>query len=402
MARTGHADLPLHYGTVPSWLARRMASLGRAITESIVLEYGRPAFISRLSDPFWFQSFGAVLGMDWHSSGITTSVMGPLKRSLNPIAHDLGIYLCGGRGRHSRKTPDELLRVGEKTGLNGKELGQYSRLSAKIDNTAVQDGFNIYLHNFVVTKEGEWAVVQQGMNGDSGYARRYHWNSQKMTDFLKDPHAAVCGINQGAILNLVHNTADKTRDKTLEVAKEHPTKMITEIKQMKLPSHHDVRIKDVDLRRLGAVIALAHDQDISKFENLLLLEGCGPRTLQSLVLVSEVIHGTPSRFEDPARFSFAHGGKDGYPFPVPTKVYDEVIENLNTSVAKAKIGNTDKQKALKKLHQLSKNIEKTFTPDPKKFDQLIEKEWRESHKYGGRTVFGKVEEPMTPQLNLFK
>jgi len=196
MARTGHADLPLHHGKVPEWLASRMATLGRAITESIVQEYGRSTFIQRISDPFWFQSFGAVMGMDWHSSGITTSVMGALKRSLNPISKDLGIYVCGGRGRHSRKTPEELLRVGETTGLNGKELGDYSRLSAKIDNTAVQDGFNIYLHNFLVTKDGEWAVVQQGMNGDSGYARRYHWNSQLMDGFLNDPHAAVCGQNQ--------------------------------------------------------------------------------------------------------------------------------------------------------------------------------------------------------------
>lgn len=401
MARTGHADLPLHHGRVPEWLASRMAKLGRAITESIVLEYGRSSFIQKLSDPFWFQSFGAVLGMDWHSSGITTSVMGALKRSLNPIAHDLGIYICGGRGRYSRKTPSELLQVGDRTGLDGHQLSRYSRLSAKIDNTAVQDGFSIYLHNFVVTKDGEWAVIQQGMNDQSGYARRYHWNSNAIGDLLNNPHAAVCGINQGSILNLVHDTAIETRIKTVEVSKVHPSKMIPEIKQMRLPAHHDVRLKDVDLRRLGAVIALAYESDITEFESLLMLEGCGPRTLQSLVLVSEVIHGTPSRFEDPARFSFAHGGKDGHPFPVPTKVYDEVIEHLNTAVGKAKIGISAKQKAIKKLHALSKKMEKDFSPQPEKFEQLIEKEWRDSHKYGGMTVDGPVLQPTSSQLALF-
>ena len=408
MSKTGYADLPLHYGRVPPWLANRMASLGGKIVQTIVQDYGKKEVLKRLSDPFWFQSFGAVLGMDWHSSGITTSVMGALKKSVNPLSHELGIHICGGRGRHSRKTPVELRRLSEKTGINGDELVQCSRLSAKIDSTAVQDGFQVYLHNFIVTDDGEWAVVQQGMNDKNGYARRYHWYSENMKSFLNDPHSAVCGLNQGKIINMVHTDAANTREMTIDVATEHPTKMIQEIKKITLPPNHDVQIKDVDLKRLGAVIALAHESEIEDFESLLLVNGLGPRTLQSLVLVSEVIHGTPSRFSDPARFSFAHGGKDGHPFPVPSKVYDEVIDFMSQTVDKSKIEYTDKQKALKKLHELAKRVEKNFTPDESKFDKWIEEEKRNSEKYGGRTVFDdrspaikRVSKPENGQLKLF-
>jgi len=381
-----HADLPLHYGRVPKWLAARMSQLGRAIIESIVIEYGRSEAIKRISDPLWFQSFGAVLGMDWHSSGITTSVVGALKRGLNPIAKDLGIYVCGGRGKYSRATPRELYQVADKTGLDGKALARNSRLTAKIDNTAIQDGFQIYLHSFIVTADGEWTVVQQGMNEGSGYARRYHWHSTAFESFIKDPHTSICGKNQGLILNLTDHQADKTQTGIINIANQHPTKMIQEIAKIKMPAHHDVQPKDVDLKRLGSVIALAYEKDLQDFESLLLLKGLGPRTLQSLTLVSEVIHGTPSRFQDPARFSFAHGGKDGHPFPVPTKVYDESIATLRHAVNKAKIGHTDKQKALKSLHENAKRIEKSFVPNDR-LDDLIEKEWEMSNTLGGRTVF---------------
>ncbi|WP_235298658.1 DUF763 domain-containing protein [Portibacter marinus] len=387
MGKTGHADLPLHYGRVPQWLADRMQALGGAITESILIEYGRTEFLKRISDPFWFQSFGAVLGMDWHSSGITTSVMGALKRAVTPRSREWGLFVCGGRGRHSRKTPTELLAVGERTGLDGQLLGRHSRLTAKVDSTAVQDGFNIYLHNFIVSADGDWAVVQQGMNDDSGMARRYHWNSMALQSFINDPHAEVMGDHQGLILNMVHHDAQPTQTGLLEIAAEHPERMMKEIRKVLLPMHHEVRAKDVNLKRLGATIALAHESDIKDFESLLLTKGLGPRTLQSMVLVSEVIHGTPSRFEDPARFSFAHEGKDGHPFPVPLKVYDETIDFLNKSVDKAKIGLTDKQKAFKKLHAMSKALEEIIVPDPSKFEQWIEKERKESHLYGGRTVF---------------
>ncbi len=395
-----HADLPLHYGKVPKWLSSRMTVLGRAIIESIVIEYGRNEVLNRLSDPLWFQSFGAALGMDWHSSGITTSVVGALKRGLNPIAKDLGIYVCGGRGKQSRATPKELYEVADKTGLNGAELAKNSRLTAKIDNTAIQDGFQIYLHSFIVTEDGEWTVVQQGMNDANGYARRYHWHSNAFKSFIENPHTSICGKNQGLILNLTDSKADKTQSGIINVANQHPTKMIQEIAKIRMPAHHDVKSKDLDLKRLGSIIALAYEKDLQDFESLLLLEGLGPRTLQSLALVSEIIHGTPSRFQDPARFSFAHGGKDGHPFPVPTKVYDETISTLRHAVSRAKIGHTDKQKALKSLHENAIQIEKTFIPNDN-FDKLIEKEWSESNLLGGRTVFDSLSR-LDNQQNKFK
>lgn len=404
MNRSGHADLPLHYGTVPPWLASRMAKLGRAITESILIEYGSQTFIQRMSDPLWFQSLGAVMGMDWHSSGITTSVVGALKKAINPISDELGLYVCGGRGKYSRQTPGELVKVAMKTGLNGDELVRSSKLSAKVDNTAIQDGFSIYLHSFFLAKDGEWAVVQQGMNEGTGYARRYHWHSKAFQDFLKEPHTSVIGHNQGEILNLTAKEADKTKSGILEMTKEKPNVISREAQRYVLmPSHHDVRAEDIDLKRLGSTLALAHETDIGNFEELLLLKGVGPRTLQSLTLVSEVIHGTPSRFSDPARFSFAHGGKDGHPFPVPLKTYDETLNILRTGLEKAKIGHSDKLKAVKSLSQISERLEKSFSPNAN-FEEVIAKERDESYKYGGMTVKGPAKKPrnkVPQQMELF-
>ena len=402
---SNYADLPLHYGRVPSWLSTRMAKLGGAIIESIVLEYGKAEVLKRLSDPLWFQSFGAVLGMDWHSSGITTSVVGALKRSLNPIAKELGIYVCGGRGKHSKNTPRELYEIGEKTGLDADRLIRSSRLCAKIDNSVVQDGFQIYLHSFIVTDEGDWAIVQQGMNTSNRYARRYHWHSKQLQSYLENPHTSVCGQNQGLILNLTDKKADKTRASILDITQQHPTRMMEEIAKIRMPAHHDVKAKDINLKRLGSVLALSQDIELQDFETLLLMKGVGPRTIQSLTLVSEVIYGTPSRFEDPARYSFAHGGKDGHPFPVPTKVYDKTISTLRTAVEKAKIGHSDRQLALKKLHEQAQKIEGTFVPN-NNFEKLIEKEWTESNLLGGRTVFDKKDAVWKPikksgQLSLF-
>lgn len=399
-SNTRHADLPLHYGRVPVWLAERMSLLGGAIIESVVHEYGKSEVLARLSDPLWFQAFGAVLGMDWHSSGITTSVMGALKRALNPRFEDLGIFICGGRGKYSRQTPDELLRLSDRTGLNGTELVKYSRLSAKVDNTAIQDGFQVYLHTFIVTKEGEWAVVQQGMNETSAMARRYHWHSKHLKAFLEEPHTFIYGQNQGEILNLTDTHANTTKAGILNIVKEPPGQMLPEIRKIIMPSHHDVRKEDVNLKRLGSILALAYDIELRDFESFLMLEGVCPRTIQSLTMVSEVIHGTPSRFTDPARFSFAHGGKDGHPFPVPLKVYDETINVLQTSIEKAKLGHTDKQKAIKNLTIAAQSLEKKFEPDTDLFDKVITRERNESYKYGGRTVFGKAKQPTT-QLRLF-
>ena len=396
-SHTGFADLPLHGGRVPVWLAQRMSKLGGAIVEAIAEDYGKSEVLKRLSDPFWFQSFGCVLGMDWHSSGITTSVMGALRKSLNPISKQLGIYVCGGRGKYSRQTPDELLKVADKTGLNGEELVHASKLSAKVDNTAVQDGFQLYLHSFIVSDEGEWAVVQQGMNGAIGTARRYHWHSAQLKSFIEEPHTFIYGENRGMILNLTDIQADKTRDAVLELSKEKTTTLLSEITKLTMPAHHDVREKDVNLKRLGAVLAVAHERNPQNFESLLLLQGLGPRTLQSLVLVSEVIHGTPSRFQDPARFSFAHGGKDGHPFPVPTKVYDETIHELRGALDKSKVDQSEKKDAIRNLHKVAAMIEQNFQPN-KNFNRVIEKERTESWKYGGRTVKGKS---LPPQLTLF-
>ena len=403
MKRSGSADLPLHYGYVPKWLYERMAKLGLAITESIVGEYGKKEFLSRMSDPFWFQSFGAVMGMDWHSSGITTSVMGALKRAVNPHSKELGIYICGGKGKFSKEAPRELIGVGEQTGLNADELVRHSKLSAKVDNTAIQDGFQLYTHNFIVSNEGDWSVVQQGMREGDSMARRYHWHSALVHSFVEEPHAAVCGTNQGEILNLTAIEAGQSRNGILSISQEKPELMMQEIQQLVMPAHHDVRSKDVDLRRLGSILWVAHEAQPKDFEELLLLEGVGPRTVQSLALVSEVIHGTPSRFKDPARFSFAHGGKDGHPFPVPTKTYDEVISTLQKAVHKTKIGQTEKADALKKLHALAARAEKDFTPIDN-LQQVIEKEISESWKYGGKTVFGDAKPPRRSkgvQLRLF-
>jgi hypothetical protein len=341
MKRSGTADLPLHGGHVPAWLAGRMVKLGTAISEAIILQHGRSELLTRLSDPFWFQALGSVMGMDWHSSGITTSVLGALKRGLNPRSHELGVYVCGGRGRHSRKTPDELRTLAERTGLDGPDLIRTSRLTAKIDNNAIADGLQLYLHSFIVTAEGEWAVVQQGLNDASGLARRYHWHSPAVRDFTAEPHTAIVGEHRGVIMNLVDRQALPAQQAMLAIAHEHPDTTLQEARRLVVPRHHEVRAENVDLKRLGAVLAAAYESDPRDFASLLLMENLGPRTLQSLALIAEVVHGTPARFSDPARFSFAHGGKDGHPFPVPVKTYDESISVLRRALDSAKLGEAE-------------------------------------------------------------
>jgi uncharacterized protein len=335
------------------------------------------------------------MGMDWHSSGITTSVMGALKHAINPHSNELGIYICGGKGKFSKETPSELLKIAHATGLNGNELVRCSKLSAKVDNTVIQDGFQLYTHNFIVSNTGEWTVVQQGMHAGDKTARRYHWHSDNLTSFVEEPHTAIYGINKGDILNLTAAEANTARDGILNIAHEEPVRMIGHIQELLMPGHHDVKLKDVDVKRLGTILWLAHDTQPKDFEELLLLQGVGPRTVQSLALVSEVIHGTPSRFKDPARFSFAHGGKDGHPFPVPLRVYDETIHQLQNAVHKAKIGNADKAQAIKKLHEIAVRAENDFIADNsnENFERLIQKERDESWKYGGKTVSGDARPP---------
>jgi hypothetical protein len=412
--RSGSADLPLHGGRVPPWLAERMVRLGAVISEAIVLEYGRDELMRRLAHPFWFQAFGAVMGMDWHSSGITTSVIGALKRGLAPLSRELGVHVCGGRGKHSRKTPAELLAVAEGAGLDGEGLGRASRLVAKVDSAAVQDGFQLYLHGFFVTDDGLWTVVQQGMNGEARQARRYHWLSEGLSSFVDEPHAAIDGPAQGVIVNLADHRAEASRRGQLDLLSTlGPDGVTAEIARIDgrtpappdpqlplphlvMPARHDVRSADVVGRRLHAALAAAADRGPQDFADLLLVPGVGARTVQSLALVAEVVHGAPYRFSDPARFSFAHGGKDGHPFPVPITVYDETIRVLKSAVHKARLGHGETLAAIRRLDEQARRLERTA--DGPGFEALVGEERARSHTYAGRTVSGWAKPPEQPDL----
>jgi hypothetical protein len=405
--RAGSADLPLHGGRVPAWLGQRMARLGAVICEAIVHHYGRDELLVRLSHPFWFQSFGAVMGMDWHSSGITTSVIGALKRGLAPLSGELGVHVCGGRGKHSRKTPQELMALADRIGFDGEALTRASRLVAKIDSAAVQDGFDLYLHGFFVADDGKWTVVQQGMNGDIGQARRYHWRSQGLTSFVDAPHSAIDGPEQGEIINLVDRRAERSRGAQLDLLVGlGPDRIVDEyagltqapktlmgtpaaqplLPHLIMPAHHDVRPKDVFLRRLHGTLAAAAESGPADFPELLLTPGVGARTVQSLAMVAEVVHGAPYRFQDPARFSLAHGGKDRHPYPVPIKVYDETIGVLKSAMRKAKLGQGEELEALKRLDAQARLLERSATGPS--FEAFVAGERASSPSLGGRSVFG--------------
>jgi hypothetical protein len=410
-----------------------MARLGRIIVEAIVLHSGRAALLERLSHPFWFQSLGCVMGMDWHSSGITTSVLGALKRGLRPVEDELGIYVCGGRGRHSRETPHELLLVGERTGLPGDVLARTSRLVAKVDSCAVQDGFDLYLHGFIVAADGRWTVVQQGMNPSLKTARRYHWLSEGLKDFVDEPHAAIDGEPLGEIVNLADHRASTSRRAQLELVAAGPDRFVGAMRtlpaerparspspsqavlpHLQMPHHHDVRADDVILRRLHGTIAAAQERAPVDYADLLLTPGLGARTVRSLAMVAEVIHGAPCRFTDPARFSLAHGGKDAHPYPVPLKVYDQTLSVLRQAVSAARLGNTEKMDALRRLDEQSRALEPVSSGPG--FDAFVANEWQHSASYGGMSVFGPASKlpprprtaprprssaPTTPQLRLF-
>ncbi|HMA48583.1 MAG TPA: DUF763 domain-containing protein [Magnetospirillaceae bacterium] len=397
--RAGTASLPLHYGRVPAWLATRMARLSAVVTESVIHHYGRDEFLRRLSNPFWFQSFGAVMGMDWHSSGITTSVLGAMKKGLGPLSAELGLHVCGGRGRHSRATPAELVSIGGRVGFDGGDLAQASRLVAKVDSAAIQDGYDLYLHGFIVADDGKWVVVQQGMNGETRLARRYHWLSEGLESFVDAPHAAIDGENQGNIINLTDRRAGASRKAQTDLLRDlGPDGITDEVARLTgkpsqpaqlhldLPDHHDVRAGDVMLRRLHGTLAAAAEQGPKDFADLLLVPGVGARTVQSLAMVAEVIHGAPCRFADPARFSLAHGGKDRHPYPVPIRVYDETLRVMKAAVEAAKLGQDDKLFALKRLDDQSRRLEATATGPS--FDAFVAEERRRSPDYGGRSVFG--------------
>ena len=403
--RSGSADLPLHNGRVPAWLAQRMARLGAVIAEAIVHHYGRDEFLRRLAHPFWFQSFGAVMGMDWHSSGITTSVIGALKRGLAPLSAELGLHVCGGRGRHSRETPRELVTLGERIGFDGAALAKASRLVAKVDSAAVQDGFDLYLHGFFVADDGKWVVVQQGMNGESRLARRYHWLSETMASFVEAPHAAIDGVGQGVIVNLTDRRAEASRLGQLDLLRRlGPDGIVGEVVALRqqsapaptprqhllphlvMPAHHDVREKDVMMRRLHGALAAAADRGPADFAGLLLVPGVGARTVHSLAMVAEIVHGAPCRFADPARFSLAHGGKDRHPYPVPLKVLDKTIGILKSAMEEAKLGNDERLAAIRRLDDQTRRLERHATGPS--FPDFVATERRRSPEYGGRSVFG--------------
>jgi uncharacterized protein len=401
--RSGTADLPLHGGRVPPWLADRMTRLGAVIAQAIVHHYGRQELLRRLASPFWFQSFGAVMGMDWHSSGITTSVIGALKRGLTPLEGELGIRVCGGRGKHSRKTPAELIAIGERVGIDGAELARVSRLVAKVDSAAVQDGFDLYLHGFIVCDDGQWTIVQQGMNDGKRQARRYHWLSEGLTSFVDDPHSAIEGKGQGTIVNLADKRAQKSRSAQLELlASLGPDGLARELARTEapdvaaepepllphliMPARHDVCAEDIVPRRLHAALAAAADRGPKDFPDLLLTPGVGAHTVQALAMVAEVVHGTPCRFSDPARFSLAHGGKDRHPYPVPLKVYDETIGVLKSAVRKAKLSREEELGAIRRLDEQARRLESAANGPS--LETIVSQEIVNSRSYGGRSVFG--------------
>jgi hypothetical protein len=409
--RAGSADLPLHGGRVPPWLGERMTRLGAVISQAIVHHYGRDELLRRLAHPFWFQCFGAVMGMDWHSSGITTSVLGALKRGLNPMAGELGLTVCGGRGRHSRRTPDELVAVGLRIGADGAALARASRLIAKVDSAAVQDGFDLYIHGFIVADDGRWVVVQQGMSDARRQARRYHWLSEGLESFVDAPHAAIEGRGQGEIVNLTDRRAAASRDAQLSLLAElgpdglarelallerAADKVVQAVAQpllphLMLPDHHDVRPEDMVGRRLHGTLAAAAEQGPKDFPDLLLVPGVGARTVRALAMVAEVVHGAPCRFTDPARFSLALGGKDRHPFPVPLKVYDQTLRVLKDAVVQASLGQDERLSALRRLDDQARRLERQA--EGPSVDAFIAQERAASHTLGGRSVFGWEQPP---------
>lgn len=358
--RTGVANLPLHEGKAPRWLFERMRALAREIVIAIVSEQGVGELLRKLSDPFWFQSLGCVLGFDWHSSGVTTTVCGALKEAVKGLERDLGLIVAGGKGATSRKTPTELRLAGERFGFDPEPLVYASRMSAKVDNTALQDGYQIYHHTFVCTPSGLWCVVQQGMNESNSYARRYHWLSEGVKDFVCEPHAAICCDTTVRPLNMVAAESEQARIVSTELAQRKPETLIDELKKLQtltLPEHHEVHIGDIHPHRLEKIFLKTYECQPQNFEALLGIEGVGPKTIRALSLVAEVMYGANPSFRDPVRFSFAHGGKDRHPYPVDRKTYDQTIDILRKAIQKAKVGRREQLDALRRLARVEINFQ---------------------------------------------
>jgi len=356
VTRTGIANLPLHYGKVPPWLFDRMVKLAREITIAIVGEFGSEEMLRRLSHPFWFQAFGCILGYDWHSSGVTTTLCGALKEGIEGLERDLGLFVAGGKGKTSRRTPQEIESWGDLISLNPAPLVYASRLSAKVDSSAVQDGYQLYHHTFVFTAIGSWAVIQQGMNESNRYARRYHWLSETVSSFVNEPHSAILSEARGQALNLVASESDPARTIITEVAtNEKPEKIVADLKRLKtlnLPSRHYLKVDDLHPDSLSKILLSTYERQPEDFEQLLGLSGVGPKTLRALSLISELVYGVAPSYRDPARYSFAHGGKDGIPYPVDRKTYDQSIELLRKAISKTKLGIREKNEALIRLNRV--------------------------------------------------
>ncbi len=352
MGRTGIATLPLHHGKAPRWLFERMAALSREIVLAVAGAFGPEELLRRMSDPCWFQALGCVLGFDWHSSGLTTTVTGAVKEGLRGLEGELGVFMAGGKGSASRKTPQQITEFGERFGVDPAPLVYASRMSAKVDNTAVQDGYQLYHHVFAFTRAGAWAVVQQGMNGENRMARRYHWFSGSMSDFVVEPHAAVCCDSRGPALNLTAAESEDARKACAELSREAPEEVVAEfarIRSLVMPERHLVTAADMDPTRLHRTLARTYERQPEDFETLLGLEGVGPKTIRALSLVSEIIYGKSPSYRDPARYSFAHGGKDGTPYPLDRPVYDRTIEIRKSAIGRAKVGHQARLEAIRRL-----------------------------------------------------
>lgn len=354
--RTGIANLPLHHGKAPRWLFDRMVPLAREITIAIISDYGPEEMLRRLSHPYWFQAFGCILGFDWHSSGVTTTLCGALKEGVRGLERDLGLFVAGGKGKTSRKTPSEIESWGERISLDPVPLVYASRMSAKVDSSAIQDGYQLYHHTFLFTRRGSWTVIQQGMNEVNRYARRYHWLGEAVTDFVNEPHSAILSEARGQVLNLTASESDPARTTITGIAtEERPEKVIAELKRLKtlnLPSRHQINTSDLHPDSLSKIILSAYERQPQDFEQLLGLPGVGPKTIRALSLIAELVHGVEPSYRDPARYSFAHGGKDGIPYPVDRQTYDRSIELLSQAINRTRLDLSEKQKAFNRLNRL--------------------------------------------------
>ena len=358
--RTGTANLPLHYGKAPRWLFQRMRKLAREIAIVIISEYGPQEMLTRLADPFWFQCLGCVLGFDWHSSGVTTTTCGALKDGLRGIERELGLYVAGGKGAVSRRTPDEIRVWADVCGVDADELIHASRLSAKVDNTALQDGYQVYHHVFVFDDQGHWAVVQQGMNESNRYARRYHWLGDNVRDFVCEPHAAICSQERGDVLNMVAQESGAAREASTELTRLRPEALVSELERLKtlrLPRRHEVLLDDVHPQRLSKIFLSTYARQPENYEALLGMRGVGPKSIRALSLLSELVYGAPVSYRDPARYSFAHGGKDGFPYPVDRANYDRSIQALKRAISRAKLGRREEIEAFRRLSLWERELE---------------------------------------------